>query len=83
MHCAIHCADHRFCAAINYKEKTDGIEPNCQLTNTTEQKFDNNASKTKRVWTFMKFNVDRNQAVRREFLIHFPNIPNQYIGPYI
>ena len=63
MHCAIHCADHRFCVAINYKEKTDRNEPNCQLTNTTEQKFDNNASKTKRVWIFMKFNVDRNQAV--------------------
>ncbi len=54
MHCAIYCAEHRFCVAINYKEKTDGNEPNCQLTNTTEQKFDKNVSKTKRVWTFMK-----------------------------
>ena len=63
MGCALECAVHRFCAAINYKEKVKGNEPNCQMTNMTKQTFDENASKEDRVWTFRKVNVDRSQVV--------------------
>ena len=63
MGCVLECAVHRFCVAINYKEKVNGNEPNCQLTNTTEQTFYENASKEDRVWTFKKVNVDRSQVV--------------------
>ena len=61
--CGLNCAENRFCVAFNYKEKSEGNEWNCQLTNTTEHKFQNNASKKKRVWTFLKDNVDRSQVV--------------------
>ena len=61
--CGLNCAEHRFCIAFNYNEKSEGNEWNCQLTNTTQHKFDNNASKNERVWTFIKDNVDRRQVV--------------------
>jgi hypothetical protein len=38
--CGLKCAENRFCVAMNYKEKAGWSEWNCQLTNTTEQKFD-------------------------------------------
>ena len=63
--CGLKCAENRFCVAMNYKEKAESNEWNCQLTNTTEQNFDNNAEKKERVWTFIKFNVDRSQAVSK------------------
>ena len=63
MGCVLECAVHRFCVAINYREKVKGNEPNCQMTNTTEQTFDENASEEDRVWTFRKVNVDRSQVV--------------------
>ena len=61
--CVLHCAETRFCVAINYKEKAEEDERNCQLTNTTEQKFDENASEKEKVWTFRRIDVDRSQAV--------------------
>ena len=63
MGCVLECAVHRFCVAINYREKVKGNEPNCQMTNTTEQTFEENASKEDSVWTFRKVNVDRSQVV--------------------
>ena len=63
--CGLKCADNRFCVAMNYKEKSESNEWNCQLTNMTEQNLDNNAVKKERVWTFIKFNVDRSQAVSK------------------
>ena len=50
---------------MNYKEKAGWSEWNCQLTNTTEQKFDNSVSKRERVWMFIKVNVDRSQVVSK------------------
>jgi hypothetical protein len=61
--CALRCAETRFCAAINYKDGAEENENNCQLTNTTKQKFDENASAKEKVWTFRKINVDRSLAV--------------------
>ena len=61
--CAASCVMHRFCTAINYKENAKDNEINCQLTNTTEHKFDKNTSKQDRVWTFRKVNVDRSLLV--------------------
>ena len=63
MGCVLECAVHRFCVAINYKEKVKGNEPNCQMTNTTEHTFNENASKEDKVWTFRKVNVYRSQVV--------------------
>ena len=63
MLCVHHCAVHRFCVAINYKEKLEENTPNCQLTNTTIQKFDENASKKDNVWTFRKVDADRSLVV--------------------
>ena len=61
--CVLHCAETRFCVAINFKEKVEENEINCQLTNTTEPKFDENASEKEKVWTFRRINVDRSLAV--------------------
>ena len=61
--CGHFCVVHRFCVAINYKEKVNGNEPNCQLTNTTEHKFDKNATAKDKVWTFRKVNADRSLLV--------------------
>ena len=61
--CGLRCAEKRFCVAINFKEKAKDNENNCQLTNTTEQKFDENAPKQEKVWTFRRIDVDRNLAV--------------------
>ncbi len=61
--CGLHCAETRFCAAINYKEKVEGNEKNCQLTNTTEHKFDENASEKEKFWTFRRVRVDRSIMV--------------------
>lgn len=61
--CAASCAVHRFCTGINYKENAKENEMNCQLTNTTQHKFDENASKKDRVWTFRKVNVVRSLLV--------------------
>jgi hypothetical protein len=63
MHCALHCAEHRFCVAINFKETVEGNEPNCQLTNTTEHNLNENVKKQDRVWTLRSINVDRSQVV--------------------
>ena len=70
MGCVLRCAVHRFCVAINYKEKVKENEPNCQMTNTTEHTFDENASKEDRVWTFRKVNVDRSLLVRNYYTMH-------------
>ena len=61
--CGLRCVETRFCVAINFKEKAAENEINCQLTNTTEQKFDENASEEEKVWTFRRIDVDRSQAV--------------------
>ena len=61
--CGHLCVVHRFCVAINYKEKVNGNEPNCQLTNTTKHKFDENAETEDKVWTFRKVNADRSLLV--------------------
>ena len=61
--CGLRCAETRFCVAINFKEKAEDNEMNCQLTNTTEHKFDKNAPDEEKVWTFRRINVDRGQAV--------------------
>ena len=61
--CGHLCVVHRFCVAINYKEKVNGNGPNCQLTNTTEHKFDENATAKDKVWTFRKVNADRSLLV--------------------
>ena len=61
--CALRCAERRFCVAINYKNKVEGSEVNCQLTNTTEPKFEKNANEEKKVWTFRKVSLDRSQLV--------------------
>ena len=61
--CGHLCVVHRFCVAINYKEKVNGNEPNCQLTNTTKHKFDENATAKDKVWTFRKVNADRSLLV--------------------
>ena len=62
--CGLRCAQTRFCVAINFKEKAEENENNCQLTNTTEQKFDENAPhEEEKVWTFRKIDVDRSLAV--------------------
>ena len=61
--CGHLCVVHRFCVAINYKEKVNGNKPNCQLTNTTEHKFDKNATAKDNVWTFRKVNADRSLLV--------------------
>ena len=57
--CGHHCAVHRFCVAINYKENVKGNETNCQLTNTTNHKFAEIAKKEDKVWTFRKFRRER------------------------
>ncbi len=62
-HCALHCAEHRFCVAINFNTEVERNESNCQLTNTTAHKFDENISKKDRVWTFRMVTVDRSQVV--------------------
>ncbi|XP_028411616.1 lactadherin-like [Dendronephthya gigantea] len=60
--CELQCAEHRFCVAYNYKKKADEKKFNCQLTNTTEHKFDEHeVGKEEQVWTFYKINVDRSQ----------------------
>ena len=61
--CAHHCTVHRFCAATNYKKYVDGKGPNCQLTNTTKPKFDENAEKKAKIWTLRKVNSDRSMLV--------------------
>ena len=61
--CGHLCVVHRFCVAINYKENVNGNEPNCQLTNTTKHKFDENAETEDKVWTFRKVNADRSLLV--------------------
>jgi hypothetical protein len=61
--CVLHCAERRFCTAINYKDSTEGNEPNCQLTNTTKHKFDETASEKEKTWTFRKIDIDRTPMV--------------------
>ena len=61
--CGHLCVVHRFCVAINYKEKVNGNEPNCQLTNTTKHKFNENAKTEDKFWTFRKVNADRSLLV--------------------
>ena len=61
--CGHHCAVHRFCVAINYKENVTGNETNCQLTNTTNPKFEENAEKKDKVWTFRKVKADKSMLV--------------------
>ena len=60
--CAHHCAAHRFCVATNYK-RNDRKGPNCQLTNTTKPKFEENAEKKDKIWVFQKVNADRSMLV--------------------
>ena len=69
--CGHLCAVHRFCVAINYKEKVNGNEPNCQLTNTTEHKFDENATANNNVWTFRKVNAERSLLVSTRDRLNF------------
>ncbi len=62
--CGLRCAQTRFCAAINYKDNVERNEMNCQLTNTTEDKFDENASQKEKVWTFRRVRVDKRLMVK-------------------
>ncbi|XP_028411990.1 EGF-like repeat and discoidin I-like domain-containing protein 3 [Dendronephthya gigantea] len=58
--CELRCAENRFCVAYNYKKKVDEKELNCQITNTTEHKFDvRHFTKEEQVWTFHEAKVDR------------------------
>ncbi|XP_028411620.1 EGF-like repeat and discoidin I-like domain-containing protein 3 [Dendronephthya gigantea] len=58
--CELRCAENRFCVAYNYKKKVDKKELNCQITNTTEHKFDvRYFTKEEQVWTFHEAKVDR------------------------
>ena len=61
--CGHHCAVHRFCVAINYKEDVKGNETNCQLTNTTNHTFNEQARKEDKIWTFRKVKADRSFLV--------------------
>ncbi len=61
--CGLRCAETRFCAAINYKDKVERNEINCQLTNTTEHIFDGNNGEKEKVWTFRRVHVDRRLMV--------------------
>jgi hypothetical protein len=63
--CGLKCAENRFCVAVNYKKNCAWNEPNCQLTNSTEGKFDHISSKKEQAWTFIKVNVDRSQVVSK------------------
>ena len=68
--CGHLCAAHRFCVAVNYKEIVSGNEPNCQLTNTTEQEFNENGKTKDKVWTFQEVDADRSLLVStRELFI--------------
>ena len=63
--CELQCAANRFCVAYNYKKTVDEKEFNCQLTNTTDHKFEEHeVTNEEQVWMFYKINVDRNQFVR-------------------
>ena len=62
--CALRCAERRFCVAINYNNKVEAGEVNCQLTNTTEPKFEEIAAEEKTAWTFRKISLDRSQLVK-------------------
>ncbi|XP_028411974.1 EGF-like repeat and discoidin I-like domain-containing protein 3 [Dendronephthya gigantea] len=60
--CELRCAENRFCVAFSYKEKTLENELNCQLTNTTEHKFnERHETREEQVWTFHEAKVDRSQ----------------------
>ena len=61
--CGHHCAVHRFCVAINYKENVKGNETNCQLTNSTNHTFYEQARKEDKIWTFHKVKADRSFLV--------------------
>ena len=61
--CAHHCVVRRFCVAVNYRTNVRRKEPNCQLTNTTKQNFEENASQMDRDWTFRKVNLNQTQLV--------------------
>jgi hypothetical protein len=61
--CGLHCAASRFCAAMNFKEKVEGNEHNCQLTNTTQPKFNEHRSEEEKIWTFRRVDVDRSMMV--------------------
>ena len=61
--CGHLCVAHRFCVAINYKEKVNSNEANCQLTNTTKHKFEENAKAKDKLWSFRKVNADRSLLV--------------------
>ena len=69
--CGHHCAVHRFCVAINHKEKAKSNELNCQLTNTTEHKFDEKVSKEDSAWTFRKVKADRSLLVRAAICLKY------------
>ena len=62
--CALRCAERRFCVAINYKNNVENNEASCQLTNTTEPKFEENAGAEDTGWRFRKVSLDRSQLVR-------------------
>ena len=68
--CLHHCALHRFCIAINYKKHVDEKRPNCQLTNTTKPKFEENAQEKDKIWTFQKVVVDRRELVGISTILH-------------
>ncbi|CAB4041121.1 Hypothetical predicted protein, partial [Paramuricea clavata] len=57
--CGLRCAGNRFCAAINFKDGVEEKEHNCQLTNTTQPKFDENSRGKEKVWTLRSVDVDR------------------------
>ncbi|XP_028411991.1 lactadherin-like [Dendronephthya gigantea] len=61
--CELRCAENRFCVAYSYKKKTLENELNCQLTNTTEHKFnERHETREEQVWNFHEAKVDRSQS---------------------
>lgn len=63
--CELRCAENRFCAAFNYKEKALESELNCQLSNTTEHELnERHKTREEQLWTFYEAKVDRSHFVR-------------------
>ena len=78
--CGHHCAVHRFCVAINYKENVKGSEPNCQLTNTTNHTFNEQARKEDKIWTFRKVKANRSIMVSDRELFNLIRTPEHNLA---
>ena len=78
--CGHHCAVHRFCVAINYKENDNGSEPNCQLTNITNHTFNEKARKKDKIGTFRKVKADRSLLVSSRDLSNLTRAPKHHLA---